>query len=160
MSEKQTKHLEQTLATCVYSHCSICTILVYFCNINAKHLQHTTKTSKTIETYACNMRFRATSPWCLPHRGSATTRVALLRQVTMPLPSKIIHEQAGPPARATWKTSTWGRGGGVSRQLAHHDTITNRRAARLRTPVAKELIYYTPPTEGCAMGWHRKRLKR
>jgi len=30
-----------------------------------------------------------------------TTRVALLRQVTMPLPSKIIHEQAGPPARAT-----------------------------------------------------------
>ena len=58
MSEKQTKLLEQTLATCVYGHCSICTIPVYFCNIHAKHLQHTSKTSETIETYACNIRLQ------------------------------------------------------------------------------------------------------
>ena len=49
------KHLEQTLATYVYSHCSICNIPIYFCNTDIKHLQHTSETS---ETYVCNMRFQ------------------------------------------------------------------------------------------------------
>jgi hypothetical protein len=44
------------------------------------------------------------------------------------------------------------RGGGVSRQSAQHDAITNRRAVRLRMPGAEEFIYYEPAAEGCAMG--------
>jgi hypothetical protein len=70
------KHLNQTLATCVYS---------YFCNIHVKHLQHTSETSETIETYASNML----------HGGSAAMHAPWLCQATTPLPSKIIHEQIG-----------------------------------------------------------------
>jgi hypothetical protein len=36
----------------------MCNILIYFCNIRVKHLQRTTETSETLETYACNMRFQ------------------------------------------------------------------------------------------------------
>ena len=50
--KKQMKHLEQTLATYVYSHCNICNISIYFCTIYMKHLQHAYETP---ETYACNM---------------------------------------------------------------------------------------------------------
>jgi hypothetical protein len=53
--KKQIKHLEQTLATDVYSHCNICNILIYFHNIYIKHLQYTYGTSETLETCACNM---------------------------------------------------------------------------------------------------------
>ena len=53
--KKQMKHLEQTLATYVYNHCNICNVLIYFCNIYMKHLQHAYKTPKTLETYVCNM---------------------------------------------------------------------------------------------------------
>jgi hypothetical protein len=49
------KHLKQTLAAYVYSHCNICNIPIYFYNIYMKHLQHTSETSATIETYVCNM---------------------------------------------------------------------------------------------------------
>jgi hypothetical protein len=38
MSEKTDEHVEQRLATYVYSHCNI---PIYFCNIHTKHLQHT-----------------------------------------------------------------------------------------------------------------------
>ena len=53
--KKQIKHLEQMLATYMYSHCNICNISIYFCKILMKHLQYTTETSETLETYACNM---------------------------------------------------------------------------------------------------------
>jgi hypothetical protein len=56
------KHLEQTLATYVYSHCNICNIPIYFYNIHMKHLQHTSESSKTLETYTWNMRFFS-KPW-------------------------------------------------------------------------------------------------
>jgi hypothetical protein len=46
------KYLKQTLATYMYSHCNIYNIPIYFCNIHMKHLQHTPRTSKTLETYA------------------------------------------------------------------------------------------------------------
>ena len=52
------KHYEQILATYMYSHCNMCNIPIYFCNIHMKHLQHASKTSKTLETYVCNMRFQ------------------------------------------------------------------------------------------------------
>ena len=52
------KYLERTLATYVYNYCNMGSITIYFCNIHMKHLQHTTKTSETIETYAWNMRFQ------------------------------------------------------------------------------------------------------
>ena len=48
---KKLKHLEHTLATYVYSHCSMCNILIYFCNIQMKHLKH-------FKIYACNMCFQ------------------------------------------------------------------------------------------------------
>jgi hypothetical protein len=56
--KKQMKHLEHTLATYVYSHCNMCNILTYFCDIQMKDMQYPDKTSKTLETYACNMRFQ------------------------------------------------------------------------------------------------------
>jgi hypothetical protein len=43
------RHLEQTLETYMYSHCNMCNITVYFCNIKMKHLQHLDETSKTLE---------------------------------------------------------------------------------------------------------------
>jgi hypothetical protein len=53
------KHLEQTLATYIYSHCNIRNILIYFCNIHMKYLQHTSETSETLETDVYSMRFSA-----------------------------------------------------------------------------------------------------
>jgi hypothetical protein len=53
---KRTK--KQTLATYVYNPYNMGNILIYFCNIHMKHLQHTFETSKTLETYACNMCFQ------------------------------------------------------------------------------------------------------
>ena len=49
------KHLKHILVTCVYSHCNICNIQIYFCNVQMKLLKHT---SETLETYAYNMRFQ------------------------------------------------------------------------------------------------------
>jgi hypothetical protein len=42
----------------MYNCYNICNILVYFCNIHMKHLQHTFKTYATLETDVCNMRFQ------------------------------------------------------------------------------------------------------
>ena len=42
----------------MYNHCNLCNIPIYFCNIVIKHLQHTSETSKTLKTYACNMRYQ------------------------------------------------------------------------------------------------------
>jgi hypothetical protein len=52
---KHMQHLEQTLATYMHSHCNICNIPIYFCNIHMKHLQHA---YETLETYACNTRLQ------------------------------------------------------------------------------------------------------
>ena len=52
------KHLKHMFATNVYSHCNMCNIPIYFCNIHMKHLQHYSKIYETLETYACNMRFQ------------------------------------------------------------------------------------------------------
>jgi hypothetical protein len=52
------KHLEQTLATYVYSHCNMCNIRIYFYNIHIKHLQHTSEISKTLGICVCNMQFQ------------------------------------------------------------------------------------------------------
>ena len=46
---KQIKHLEHILETFVYSHCNLCNIPMYVCSIDIKHLQHTFKTSETLE---------------------------------------------------------------------------------------------------------------
>jgi hypothetical protein len=51
------KHLKQTLSTYVYSHCNICNILIYFCNIYMKHL-HTSETSATIKNIRLQHRWR------------------------------------------------------------------------------------------------------
>ena len=54
------KHLQYTSKTdetYMYSHCNMCNIPIYFCNIDVKHLQNTFETSETLETYAfqCNI---------------------------------------------------------------------------------------------------------
>jgi hypothetical protein len=54
---EQMKHLELTLKTYMYSYYNICNIPIYFCNIDIQHLQYTSKTSETLQTYSCNMRF-------------------------------------------------------------------------------------------------------
>ena len=56
--KRQMEHLERTLATYVYNHCNMCNIMIYFCNIQMKHLQHISEISETIEIYSCNMRFQ------------------------------------------------------------------------------------------------------
>jgi hypothetical protein len=55
--KKQMKHSEHTLETYVYSHCNMCNISIYFCNIKMKQLQHLDETYETLETYASNMGF-------------------------------------------------------------------------------------------------------
>jgi hypothetical protein len=57
MRLEQMKHLKHTLETYMYNHCHMSNILIYFCNIGIKHLQHVSKTSETLETYVCNMRW-------------------------------------------------------------------------------------------------------
>ena len=58
MSLKQTKQLEHTLETYTYSHCNMRNISIYSCNIDIKHLQHTSETPKILKTYVCNMPFQ------------------------------------------------------------------------------------------------------
>jgi hypothetical protein len=68
------KYLGHTLETYVYSHCNICNIPIYFCNIDKKHLQHTSETHETFEAYVWNMCFqrnislllrRMKARWCV-----------------------------------------------------------------------------------------------
>ena len=37
---EQMKHLKHTLETYVYNHYNMCNVAIYFCNIQTKHLQH------------------------------------------------------------------------------------------------------------------------
>jgi hypothetical protein len=67
------KHLEQTVATYVYSLCNVCNILIYFCNIHMKHLQYTSETSETLKTYACNMRWSGGCQRPSIHLGAGTS---------------------------------------------------------------------------------------
>jgi hypothetical protein len=50
IGNKSLQHTCTTIAT-------YATSLIYFCNIRMKHLQRTSQTSETLESYACNMRF-------------------------------------------------------------------------------------------------------
>jgi hypothetical protein len=36
----------------MYTYYNMCNILIYFCNIKMKHLQHQDETSKTLKTYS------------------------------------------------------------------------------------------------------------
>jgi hypothetical protein len=45
--ENEMKHLEHKLKTYVYSHCNMCNIRIYFCNIEMKHLKHLKHTLAT-----------------------------------------------------------------------------------------------------------------
>jgi hypothetical protein len=36
----------------------MCNIPIYFCNIDIKHLQHTSETFETLKIDACNMQFQ------------------------------------------------------------------------------------------------------
>jgi hypothetical protein len=49
----------------LWNTCSICNILIYFCNIHIKHLQHVS------ETYVCNMRFQHSIFLLLRNGGSS-----------------------------------------------------------------------------------------
>jgi hypothetical protein len=45
-------------ATYVHNYYNICNILIYFYNIDVKHLQHRSKAFETFKIYSCNMFFR------------------------------------------------------------------------------------------------------
>jgi len=49
----------------------MCNILIYFCNNDIKHLQHT---SVTLETYICNMRFQCEHLLAASANGGSSTR--------------------------------------------------------------------------------------
>jgi hypothetical protein len=38
--ENEMKHLKHTLETYMYSHCNMCNISIYLCNIKMKYLKH------------------------------------------------------------------------------------------------------------------------
>jgi hypothetical protein len=59
------KYLEHTLETYVYSHCNMCNIPIYLCNIDIKHLQHTPETSEILKTSLVTCAFSVISPFCL-----------------------------------------------------------------------------------------------
>jgi hypothetical protein len=46
---KHVKHLKHRLATCVFCHCNIYNIQIYFCNIQMKHLKQRCETPETLE---------------------------------------------------------------------------------------------------------------
>ena len=73
MSEKtaEVKHWEQKLTTYVYTHYNMCNILIYFCNIHIKHLQHSNATSETLKIYSCNMGFAWTNGGMPARRSTA-----------------------------------------------------------------------------------------
>jgi hypothetical protein len=57
----------------VNNHHNICNILIYFCNIRMKQLKHTSKTTKTLETWACNMSEKRLETLETQHRRVAMT---------------------------------------------------------------------------------------
>jgi hypothetical protein len=61
---KQKKYLEHTLQIYVYSYRKICNIVIYFCNIDIKYLQHISEISETLEIYIYNMRFQRNISCC------------------------------------------------------------------------------------------------
>ena len=56
----------------MYNYCNMCNISIYYCNIRMKHLLHT---SKTLETYACNMGFERNISLLFWNRSSSARGV-------------------------------------------------------------------------------------
>ena len=78
------KHLELTLETHVYSHCNMCNISIYFCNIKMKQLQYPDETYETLETHFYNMGFAWTNGGTPVRRSTAAhgPRCAAAAQAT------------------------------------------------------------------------------
>ena len=68
--KKQMKHLEQTFATYVYSHCNICNILIYFCNIHMNTCNIPLKHLKHLKHMLATCAFSAISPCCFGMEAS------------------------------------------------------------------------------------------
>jgi hypothetical protein len=69
------KQSEHTLEIYVYSRCNMCNISIYFCNTDIKQLQHTYKTSETLETHVGNTRFQRNISFLFENGGSSARGV-------------------------------------------------------------------------------------
>jgi hypothetical protein len=92
-----------TFATSRYSRCNMCNIpihfcniSIYFCNTDTKHLQHTSETSKTPETYVCNMHFQCNISLLL---GNGSRQFVEFTGVELPAP--VEKNVIGPVEKAT-----------------------------------------------------------
>jgi len=141
--EKQTKH-GQMLATYVYNHCNIYNIPIYFCNIRMKYLQRTSKTSETLERYACNMHFSPFFHATQSKVGNGLFRPPVVedggaawQQPAAPVPS--LGSASDTPSSSAWPGCGGGRStawcGGDEAALATEQAHgTWRRRARRRQP--------------------------
>jgi hypothetical protein len=62
--KNEMKHFEHKLETYVYSHCNMCNISIYFCNIKMKHtcnihMKHLKHLKHTLATWALLGRMEA-----------------------------------------------------------------------------------------------------
>jgi hypothetical protein len=119
------KHLDHTLETYVYSHCNMCNISIYFCNINIKHLQHLKHLKHTLQ----HAFFSIVSPCCLdecrlvdlkssmpawrstPVRSGRVQRVGGVqcpRRATPVLEKAAADGRVRCPRRGDWALPKWG----------------------------------------------------
>jgi hypothetical protein len=73
----------------------MCNILIYFCNIGIKHLQHTSEIFETLEIHACNMQFERTISLLLG-------RMYPRRHVEFYATHRGLHAGEFPPATVNW----------------------------------------------------------
>jgi hypothetical protein len=121
----------------MYSHYNMCNISIYFCNIDIQNLQYTSKISKTLEIYSCNMRF---SPFFRMTQHRAGERPILAsgrpRMVARPGSGQLCLRLAWAwPVTIPLLTAYLGRGGGRSTACVTgeggRDGVWRRRRARV-----------------------------
>jgi hypothetical protein len=107
----------------MYRHCNMCNILIYFCNISIyfcntdmNHLQHTSKTS---ETYVCNMRFQCNISLLLGNGGSLSVEFTGVELASGPKLATPVEKASGSlrwrRQTAHWKRLRWA-GGAMERE--------------------------------------------
>jgi hypothetical protein len=85
------KQFEHTLKTYAYSHCNMYNIPIYFYNIDIKHLQRTSETYKTLETYA----FNAMLLCCLGEWRLVVVEVGGEAEITGTVAARASHQRGG-----------------------------------------------------------------
>jgi hypothetical protein len=98
--ENELKHLEHKLKTYIYiySHCNMCNIPIYFCNINMKqcniYMKHLKHLKHTLATWALFGRMEACQ------RGGRQRHMSLCGSGTSNLPAGAMSQESRPPSPA------------------------------------------------------------